>query len=417
MRCHKCDTERKGDKLPRGWKRHAGQVWCDRCWRAAFVLRAIAIPVVRPLNRPWPELREALAAVWADCTACANWAVTQLYTRDCKRNGEAKMPGMEKCYLYPEARQRFPNIASNCVVSLLQATERKYREKRYEVVWTSGASVPNFRYPMPAPYHNATWRASYEPAGESENSDKVPCVTVQVRDGDKFTLQLRGGKDFARQLASFRQLVSGEACQGELSIYRQRVGGSENRGGVSGRDSGGQKAQFRVMLKMVAWFPRQAVYGLKGVMAARSDVDALVCAVDEKGERLWWLNADHVRRWQAEHKRRLHRWAEDAKHENRPVANFQSLRERVVKKQKDRLASFCREAAAQLVGFAKRRKYAGIRWDDSERSFCPEFVWFQLKDRIAMKCNAEGLTFEDASAKVPESSGVALAETQDRDGD
>lgn len=412
LRCQRCEKATDKDRLPRGWKRHAERIWCERCWRDAYVLRAIAVPVVRPLHRPWSELRDALNAAWADSTACANWAITQLYARDIRRNGEAKLPGMAKCYLYPEARERFPGIASNSIVSLLQAVDRKYREARYEVVWTSGASLPNFRYPMPAPYHNATWKASYEPAGESEQSDKVPCVTVQVRNGDKFTLQLRGGKDFARQLASFRQIVSGEACQGELAIYRQRVGGSEHRSGMSGRDSGGQKAHFRVMLKMVAWFPRQAVHGLQGVLAARSDIDAMVCALDEKGERLWWLNADHVRRWQAEHKRRLHRWSEDAKHENRPVANFQSLRERVCQKMKNRLASFCREAASQLVNFAKRRKYAGIRWDDSERGYCPEFVWFQLKDRIALKCHAEGLTFEHASAEVPETSGAALADTE-----
>jgi hypothetical protein len=55
MHCAICKTEKQtkptvnGERLPKGWKRHNG-VWCQSCWRATFVLRAITIPVLRPLG-------------------------------------------------------------------------------------------------------------------------------------------------------------------------------------------------------------------------------------------------------------------------------------------------------------------------------------------------------------------------------
>jgi hypothetical protein len=51
-------------------------------------------------------------------TEAANWMMTELYTHDVQRHGEAKMPPMRRLYLYPEARRRFPGLAPQTVASL-----------------------------------------------------------------------------------------------------------------------------------------------------------------------------------------------------------------------------------------------------------------------------------------------------------
>ena len=349
---------------------------------------------------------KALSDAWADSTACANWLSGEYYSQDVRRAaGDEKMPAMPDVYLYPEAAKRFPGMSSNAVAGMCQVVGRKYRAKRYDIVWTSSATNSNHRYPYPAAFPGQAWAPSYAPAGK-DGGDLVPVVSVPLRRGQRFLLQLRGGADFARQLRDFKLLATGEAVRGEVVLYRQRVGGNEKRNGVSDRDSGGQKAVYRVMCKMVGWFPRTVRTDKSGILRVKTDADAMLLAINEKDEKLWWLNADHLRRWQLEHKRRLHRWAEDSKLEARPDVAFQSLRERVCNKHHNRVDSFIKMAVAQVCGVAERRKFQELHYDDSERRYLPEFAWAALETRMANKCNGLGLTYiHVASGDVASPSG------------
>lgn len=412
--CHRCRAEgKRPGKLPRGWKRHNAHVWCDRCWHANYVLRAISIPVVRPLGDGigWSELRAAVNEAWAAATSLANWASTQCYAGDVQRDpGQEKMPKAVLPYLYPAARQRFPQIPSQAVVGQLHRVQRNYSASRYEVIWTCGASLRSYRYPQPAAVPNQAWTASYEPAGK-DGGDPVPCVSVPLP-GGRFLLQLRAGRDFARQLADFRQIVNGTAVQGELSLYRQRVGGNEHRSGGMARDSGNQRTHWRLMVKMVAWFPRKPAGELTGTLSVRTDADSFLVALDAKGEKLWVLNADHVRRWINEHTRRLNRWSEDQKAEQRPTASFQSRREHSVVKFRQRIDSFIKEAVAQLANFARRRRYAAVKLDDTLRTYLPKFDWSGFKGRLAVKMDEYGIRLELASDEVDSKAQETLAETE-----
>ncbi len=401
--CGKCKkVSKESSCLPRGWKRHLAQTYCETCWNEKYSMRAISIPVVRPLGEgvSWKDLREALAEAWADSTACANWIGGEMYARDVRRTPDVeKMPAMPKIYLYPEAVKRFPLMPSQAVAGMCQSIGRKYRSNRYEVVWTSGRTNSNHRYPYPAAFPGQAWTPSYQTAGK-DGGDMIPCVSVTLRKGKRFTLQLRGGNEFRRQLGDFKLLIDGTADQGEIVFYRQRVGGNENRNGVRDRDSGGQHAQYRVMCKMVGWFPKNASADLTGTLRVKTDVDAMLLAVNEKDEKLWWLNADHLKRWSLEHKRRLHRLAEDSKHEARPDVAFQSLRERACNKFHNRVDSFIKMAVAQLCGLAKRRKFAEIHYDDKVKSCLEDFAWAAMETRLATKCNELNITYVRASGAV-----------------
>jgi hypothetical protein len=272
---------------------------------------------------------------------------------------------MARVYLYPEARARFPGLPSQTVASLEQSVQSKYRAARYPVVWTAAASLPTHRYPTPFPVPNQGWSATIE-------ADQA-IVSLRIADA-RYRLRLKRGPQFRRQMAAFRQIVEGDAVAGELAIY--------DRDGV--------------MVKMAAWLPRAEDKGPRaGVLTVRTGKDNLLVAVNAKDEALWRYNGDHLRRWAAEHRKQLQRWSEDQKYEQRPVAAFAQRRETAARKFRDRMNSATHEIAAQLAGYASRRHFAQVRYDDSDHSYLGDgFPWYRLRSLIAEKLDARGIVLE-----------------------
>ena len=404
MQCAACGLQSPASRLPSGWHRapETEEPICAECWRRRYVLRAVTFPVVGPVGRKWPEFREALHAAWSDATSLSNWLLTELYTRDVRREpGMKKLPKQPRTYLYPEARARFPALPSRTLAAIENATQRKYRAVRYKLIWLAEVSLPNYRYPTPLPVPNQAWKARY-------GRDNVPLIDLRLA-GGRWTLQLRGGSHYRRQLLAFRHIVDGEAVQGELAIYRKRASASDHRNAVADRNSGRSKQQYRVMAKLVAWLPKKPPLKGSGTLYVRTDRDSLLIALNAKDERLWVLNADHIRRWEAEHRRRLNRWSDDTKAEQQPVAKFQSRREAAVTKYRRRLDSACHEAAAQLANYAARRRFAKIQYDDTDTSFCGRFPWFKLHSLIQEKVDARGIEFVHVSGPTTQESPGLLA--------
>jgi hypothetical protein len=213
----------------------------------------------------------------------------------------------------------------------------------------------------------------------------TPQVIVRIAER-KYGLRLKGGFRYRRQLASFRSICSGEAKYGELDLYR------------AGSD---------LFCKMVAWLPRrQPQEGRSGVLYVRTAPDALLVAFNAKDEALWRYNADQVRRWTAEHSTRLQRWSEDTKAEERPYPRFAERREAAANKYHHRLHSSADQAAAHLANYAARRKLLAVDYNDSDRSYCTEYVWFHLRERIAMLLDERGIEFHvsEASGETAEKS-------------
>jgi hypothetical protein len=210
-------------------------------------------------------------------------------------------------------------------------------------------------------------------------------------------------------------MAAGEAVIGVMALYRQRANAADHRNGVADRESGGQKASYRVMCKMVAWLPRKPASKGDEVLFARTDKDSLLVALNAKDEKLWVLNFDQVRRWEAEHRRKLDRWSHDQKAENRPP-KFQSRREADSTKYGRRIDSACHEAAAQLVNYAARKGFGVIRYNDSIRDFVGQFPWDRLRGLICEKADAKGIVFElvDASGTAPTGNSAPVAATQEK---
>ncbi len=367
MTCSVCKIEKTISHLPVGWKRDNDILYCQKCWAEGHVLRAVSAPVVEPLSGTWQELRAALGEMWQLTTRASNWMMTEFYARDVRRNDQAKMPPMPRIYLYPEGRALFPALPPQAIAALEQSIRRQYRAKRRDLIWTSAMSLPTVRYPCPYPVHNQWWSVRFDPGNR-------PIVNVRL--GEKrWEFRLRGGPRYWRQLIALRQMVDGSAKRAELALFKHHDG--------------------QIICKMVAWLPRlSTAENLMGSLSVRSTADALLVAVDVKGERLWTYNADHIRRWSAEHVKLIQRLSEDQKAEVRKRPPFAQRREAAVRKYRDRMASATHEIAASLANFAARRRYASVQYDDREHNFCPQFSWFDLREKLEYKLNALGIALE-----------------------
>lgn len=383
--CSKSKQTKSDTRIPHGWKRHQGKAWCSECWNLNYMLRAITIPVVSPLDASWDELRQALKVMWKQTTSASNWMVRQLAMADVIRKpDDEKMPAMPRTYLYPDARLQFPSLPPQSVVSIEQSVTRKYRARRYEAIWLCSSSLPSYRYPQPFPVHNQSWSII-------TSEDGRPTVSVRIAER-KYGLRLMGGWRYQRQLCSLAAMKSGTALPGELSLY----------------ESGNQ-----LMCKMVAWLPRKIYGSRNGTLRVLTDKTALLVAVNAKDERLWVCNSDQIPRWVAEHRKQLQRWSEDQKAENRPVANFAERRREAVERFHNRMQSAVQQSARYIVGYASRRNFADIHYNDQERSFSPEFPWAALRSRIETLCDEEGINIVVASDASVRESGEALAEQED----
>lgn len=395
----------KGEaRLPRGWKRHNG-VWCNGCWQAAYMMRAVTIPVVGPVSCDWPTLRELLRTAWGESTRLANWCATQYYARDVRREpGIAKLPPPPKVYLYPEARAVCPALIPRTTVAIDHAIQGKYRESRYKLLWTNEVSLPTFKYPFPLPIPDDSFRLHL-----GDDSELLCDVRLTSATTERVTLRLRGGRDYARQRAALEKCIKGDAIPVEATLYRVSAHAGDHRNGMD--------KSTRVMLKIAAWLPRveRVATGKERFFSLRTDTDCFLYGVLQDQERPWLLNADQVRDWVRQHQRDLRRLGEDRKHEDRRDHNKRrKYRKTLAEKSEkffNRLDSFVQQTAAAIVGYARRCRVTRIKYDDACRDYLDSFPWARLKLQIQQKCDEFNIAFEAASGEVGAKTIAPLAES------
>jgi hypothetical protein len=209
---------------------------------------------------------------------------------------------------------------------------------------------------------------------------------LRVRIGERqFQLRLKGGPRFRRQASAFKQLISGEAQLGQLSLYERGTA---------------------LMCQMCAWLPRrpvsECVSGTLFVQTSAASAGhkrkSLLTAVNNRDEHVWHYHADQLPRWAAEHLEKLRRWANDSKAEARPRISFAERRKLACFKYHNRLNTACDQAATYLCNYVLQRRLAAVVYDDSDKSFLPEFVWQRLSLRLSTILGERGIDFRLKSA-------------------
>ena len=189
--CTVCETARntqatvRGNaRLPNGWKRFKDDIYCTKCWRDRFVLRAIVLPIHKPLESDWTYLKDALRRCWKESTALANWAINEFAKADVVRTSQLeRLPTMSRVNLYQEARAQFPQLNCQSVNAILRYAEKNYRRLRFKVVWLNEASLPVYRYPAPFPVSNQAWKASFDAEGKPDAAHAFALVCALRREG------------------------------------------------------------------------------------------------------------------------------------------------------------------------------------------------------------------------------------------
>jgi hypothetical protein len=351
-------------RTPQGWKILGGDTHCPSCKNTSYALRAVIIPITAPATGSWESLRAELRTLWSETTRCANWLVSELYSRDTRREPEdERLAAMRHTYLYPEARQRFPVLPPQAVSALAQDVLRQYRARRYDVLWTRSASLASYRYPVALTLPKQAW-ALHEEQG-------IWYVSVRLSDS-RWRLRLRGGAPMRRQARRLSEIHGGTAERGSLTLYESR---STNR----------------VMVKIAAWLPKIAKNEGIRVLEAGPDQKSLLAAKPQ-----WRIDPSPIRSV----------LAADARRRASLLTNLQTVRrsggrtdgiqralEDLSRRTRQRLAEGCRTYAAHLASHAASSAVTEVRYDDRVRPKLSHFPWELLRRRVEEKLDERGIRF------------------------
>ena len=278
-------------------------------------VRCVTLPIASIQDATWQEFQADLDRAWQATTNVANWMALELLKRDHVRTAEdRKLPALPgktgdgtalRSLLYREGRTIAPELATQAITALEQNVYRSYRKARYDVLWRRAASPRLYRYPVPVPIHNQGWAASVGPGGESLVSFRL--LSTAVEGARRWTVRLRGGKEWRRQLGLHRAIVEGVAKQGELSIYRRKI-----------HEPGQNRATHRLMAKIAAGVPDVTPSaGLNGDLVVRTSADGALLVAEAPDAKPWILYGQDIRAKLAAYDRRREQDAVDLKYEKR----------------------------------------------------------------------------------------------------
>lgn len=297
----------------------------------------------------------------------------------------------------------------NCLNTNASEEEKAKAKECLKPAWLDDSGRPHIVVTLPTGCNRKS--------GTDDNEDS------ESSEGGKTILRLRGGPEFARQMAQFRQIVRGDLPRRQVQIRWKPCSESHHRPTCRLNGQPG-----RVMVKMVADLPVREKPGGRTIVLMTDPNAFWVAWLD--GQKAWVLNNDHFVRttkryeeslcrircieWRRErlekprvviahekHLRQLQRMSQDAKAERRIRGNRdekQLIRlKKMADKDRRRLDSFTHEVAANLVNFAIRQGVGEIWYLDRDKGFISKFPWFELHLKLKDKCKANGIDLASES--------------------
>lgn len=423
------ETKTKQLRLPGGWHRRGGaehDLVCARCWDKQYVMRAVSVPVAsveehwplrakegRKLGQEgWREFRPVLRESQLACLRVAHWTVAQLAQADlplcaaARAENATKIPSMPTQYLYPGATQLAPELAPGSVTALLRTVESRYRARRFHAIWLCREALPTYRDPAPVPIREQDLRVMAD--------EQAVRLRVPLGRSGSWTLRLAGGAGHRRALGLLRLVAAGELECGEVKLVEQAASSGDHRS--TGGERGATRRRSRLMVKVAVWRPRQAASGLDParVLHASTGESFFLQHYMEHDPEPQLLHEDQVRRWVAEHARRLQRESDDLR--TLPPDRRENLvrgRGARLRLQRDRMSEHTKKLAALLRNAAVRRHCGVIQFTDKVRTYVHSYPWHALRERLQQVCDEAGIELRLASDEVVSDGPAPLAEAQD----
>jgi hypothetical protein len=409
IQCDHCEKARTAKltatgmtRLPPGWRRWHDEVWCDKCWKAAFRIAAHELPIIGTLDGDkeefWQAVRVSLGQAARVYTFISNW----LYVHDVQRT-----PDMEKLpafvasnELYHAARAAEPDLPTGSLNSLLQSCTRTWLRRRFDVLWLRKDRPACNRYgEAPYPIVASKWR--FLPCDEDDE------VRLGARlNGKRWSIRCSASGHHGRAARFVRDLADGKGLPVEIAIRRKAVGHDKNTHHDK-RATGGQSRRYQTFVKFVGWTPHVPRCERKGLLVVRTDPKRLLVGVyGGEPDDVWYYNGDHLPRLLAQRERRIQRLSEDRKFEDRRGGSMRKRWREMYETKCGKLARRIRHVSetvsCRLSGWVERHRIAEVRYDDSEHGFAPDYAWRQLRDLCQRKVEATGATFTYAGKDADE---------------
>lgn len=414
IQCQQCGESRDaktradgGVKLPPKWRRIGERTLCGKCAGVQYVSRSLTLPIGECVSHPWPEFAQAAHQAFARSTAVAREAIRQYAMSDPQTPPGQKIGKWTPPNAYQACRQIAPELAAGTVAAVCQRLQGVYREQRL-ALHRGERVLPGVRYPQPVPIRAQDYTLAVQ--------DDVLVITFRLEStavvgSQRYTLKLREKGGFERNGRLLRRLMEGGGVIGEVTLDAIRTNGTSRDHPHEQRDAGGgNRAAWKYVLRFAVKIPAaQRDKTDEGILLVRTTEDSLLVWQLAGQEERPPLHAEHVRRQLVRFGREQARLRDDLKLEKRWPSR---VRQKMVSRQNDlaakrsrMLRTFCQQAAAMTVAFARRRKCGTIQYDDTVRTFAASFPWHQLRDAIAAKCQAEGVILVDANPKPTENAG------------
>jgi len=365
-------------KIPFGWKELAGALYCKKCKSSDFAMRGVVLPVLRPLDLEWPAFDAAMRSGWQQSTCLANWCVQRLLAAEPVRlPGQDRIPPPPKIYLYPEARQLFPDLDAETLNGVIQYTTKRWHAQRLACHWLRRAAPPSYDYPAALPIPWKRCRLEFE---DGRQKDGRLLLTLPLGSAGRIRLQLDRGYRFARQIGLIRRILAGDFQATEVSIYRRNVNGGRSAMRTNG---GGNRTQTQTLVRFSVWLPKQARRQADGVMTLVRGETCLWHATVRDREEPWTENADHVRRWLAQHRERLQRLNQDCKWEVRAASRqLVAVRDKfrqLAGAHRRRMDDYLHQLTRRAANFAARMNVGTVVYDETETAYLPLFPWARAR--------------------------------------
>ena len=407
-------------KLPRGWRKIGGQTYSPEAKKALYCPRSIRVPVasvvegydppdwsVERCRLGWQSFRSAVKQASRTAAQIGNAMLFELARLDSLplqegENGKKlpKWPLATKDVwkrLYAVGREQFPEFDSQSLAAIRQRAWRRYNDRergRFQIRVLGTVSLPTFRDGIPVPLPAKDCKLWF---GDS----KKPFLRFRLA-GQRFTVRLRGGFRFARQIAALEKAVADPNLRGEVSLCLRQVGASHHNGLATRSQPGANAKKTEIIVAVSVLLPRDQGERTHGALIVKTCKDRLWQVFCAGRAQLWDLNEDQAKGWVIAHRARLFRINQDRKLERlwprKAKAGLNGLTADLAKKYDDRFRDWCHKAARMLVNFARRQKCGRIEYDDTETGFCPGLPWFKLRSMIEQKCAEFGIEFVHQSA-------------------
>ena len=343
-------------------------------------VRTSNIPVYKVINGEWCDFYKDVSESTKLARLTYNRMLSRLAASDDqsykdyasgKKIGKMSKNLVEKSFPYnSNESSNFPNCAQTCA-SLGTKAFKTYVQSRFQII----------RGQKTLPIQRSTpWSLPTQSGFTVWQDDGKWYAKIKLL-SQTWTIELKSGSNYAYHINLIkRALENDDKAIRDSTIRLDKKGkviiGTAVRYPIKQKKTGG--STFKVSTSLNAF---------------------LVC-VKEKSRIPFTFNADQVKKWQNERKRKQQRLQQDKKYDRKTRKYINIQQDRVSQKYNNRMKTLCHTTAKEIVNKAVRLDCAKIELDTTVRSYMPDFPWYDFVLKIQQKCDQQGIELVNITSEI-----------------